>query len=143
MERSRVDCASTKGEGAAVKGNLILLAGSMMVIIQVCQASTPEAWEEFGDDVRAASEVLVEDIILKPEIYVDPFGSESYGMAVIHGFDRSTLAEVVYIAVYDKATGGIEISGEILPSELRWLRDLLDENLRLRRTLEALGGDSR
>ena len=123
--------------------SLILLAGCVMGISRVCLASTPEAWEEFGDSVRAASESLVEDLIFKPEVYVDPFGSESYGIAVIHGFDRSTLAEVVYIAVYDKATGGIEIGGEILPSEFSWWRDLLDENLRLRRTLEALEGDRR
>lgn len=109
-----------------------------MGISQICPASTPEAWVEFGDSVRAASEALVEDIILKPEIYVDPFGSESFGIAVIHGFDRSTHAEVVYIAVYDKAAGDIELSGEILPSDLGWWKDLVDENLRSRRTIEAL-----
>lgn len=106
--------------GTVMKCRLILLAGVSMGISKVCPASTPEAWAEYQEDVRAASEALIDDIVLKPEVYVDPFGSESFGMAIIHGFDRSTLAEVVYITVCDKSTGNMEISGEIPCSGLGW-----------------------
>jgi|GEM_PF-2278095 len=117
---------------------LILLAGFVLGHSQICEASTPEAWEEFEGRVRAASETLVEGIVLNTDIYVDPFGSESYGIAIIHGFDGSTSSEVLYVTVFNKETGSIEISGEILPSGLDWWRDLLDENRRLRTALETI-----
>lgn len=126
-----------------MKGKLILLAGSVVGISRMCPASTPEAWAEFEGDVRTASEALVENVVLEAEVYVDPFGSESYGMAIVHGFDRSTSAEVAYITVYEKATGSIEISGEILLSDLDWWKELADENQRLRRALEASKNERR
>ncbi len=122
-----------------MRGGLILLAGSLVGIGGMCRASTPEAWVEFEESVRAASEALIAgQAVSMTEIYVVPFGSESYGIALIHGFDSSTSVEMVYVTVYEKTTGNIEMSGEITLSELDWWRHLTDENSRLRSALEAI-----
>jgi len=122
-----------------MRRGLILLAGSLAAIGRMCHASTPEAWDEFEDSVRTASEALIAgQSVSTPEAYVVPFGSESYGIALVHGFDSATSVEVVFVTVYEKTTGEIESSGEIPLSELDWWRRLSDENRRLRNTLEAL-----
>jgi hypothetical protein len=127
-----------------MRGGLILLAGSLLGIGRMSLASTPEAWAEFEDSVRTASEALIAgQAVSMTDIFVVPFGSESYGIALVHGLDNSTSVEVVYVTVYDKTTGDTEMSGEIPLSEMDWWRRLTDENRRLRIALEAIKTRSR
>ena len=48
---------------------------------------------------------------------VDPFGSESFGLAVLSGKARGGDATVSYICVMDKQSGTVELGSE-LPSDV-------------------------
>ena len=48
-----------------------------------------------------------------PAARVDPFGSESYGLARVTGKAKGADTEIAAICVYDKKTKAVEISGEL------------------------------
>ena len=79
-------------------------------------ASSGDAWEEFARDVAAKCTVLAEGRIEQPKVVVDPFGTESYGVAILTGKAVGADAIVSSICVYDKKSQAAEISGE-LPSD--------------------------
>lgn len=78
-------------------------------------ASTDEAWQEFRADVERACTALAPSQG-ETAIEVNPFGSESYGAALLittlpdGGADR-------YICIYDKATKTAEMTGAFPPPE--------------------------
>ncbi|RJE82664.1 hypothetical protein [Paracoccus onubensis] len=70
-------------------------------------ASSDDAWAEFRADVQAACEALSpkEGTVL---VEVNPFGSESYGAAIVYhrtdaGLDR-------YVCIYDKQSKEAELT---------------------------------
>jgi hypothetical protein len=86
----------------------------LAVLATLCTAGTPalassdDAWEQFRADVQAACLAMLEE----PgtiEIEVNPFGSQSYGAAIVTvtsdgmGTDRM-------LCIYDKQTGAAEIT---------------------------------
>lgn len=76
-------------------------------------ASSDDAWEEFAKDVAAKCTALVEGRIEQPKVVVDPFGTESYGVALLTGKAAGADAIVSSICVYDKNTQTAEIGGEL------------------------------
>lgn len=76
-------------------------------------ASSDDAWGEFAMDVAAKCSALAEGRIEKPKVVVDPFGTESYGMAILTGKAVGADATVSSICVYDKKTQTAEIGGEL------------------------------
>jgi hypothetical protein len=76
-------------------------------------ASSDDAWDEFAKDVAAKCTVLAEGRIEKPKVVVDPFGTESYGMAILTGKAVGADATVSSICVYDKKSQTAEIGGEL------------------------------
>lgn len=76
-------------------------------------AATPEAWNEFQAAVAAACLEKADRLFETADATVDPFGSESYGLALIRGKARGADAEVAAICVYDKRTKVAEIGGEL------------------------------
>jgi len=81
-----------------------------------CFASSSEAWEEFQNEVKASCEKAARNIIKDYEITVDPFGSESYGMAILRG-KTSGGSTIFHICVYDKETKKAELGSEITESD--------------------------
>lgn len=75
-------------------------------------ASTEEAWQEFRARTEAACRALLPEGS-EAEISVDPFGSESYGIALVH-MGRGTTTEVT-VCVLDKQAGTAELSGAFAP----------------------------
>lgn len=76
-------------------------------------ADSPDAWEEFRATVAAACEALVQDPGTVT-VEVNPFGSESYGAAIVtvtadYGTDRM-------ICIYDKTTGVAELTAAFPPA---------------------------
>lgn len=70
-------------------------------------SSSADAWEEFRSDVRTACEAIA------PKgttvfIEVSPFGSESYGAAIVYQLTESGLDR--YVCIYDKQTQKAEIT---------------------------------
>ncbi|AFT71196.1 hypothetical protein B5T_02928 [Alloalcanivorax dieselolei B5] len=87
--------------------SLILASFLALGLPAFSHASSADAWAEFRTDVQAACEALSpkEGTIL---VEVNPFGSESYGTALVYhrtdaGLDR-------YVCIYDKQSKEAELS---------------------------------
>lgn len=76
-------------------------------------ASSDDAWQEFAADVKAKCLAATEGMVENAKIVVDPFGSESYGLAIISGKAAGADATISHICVYDKQAKTVEIGGEI------------------------------
>lgn len=68
-------------------------------------ASSPDAWMEFRAEVRASCLAAASGVgMSNPEVIVHPFGSESYGIAVLRqGADKR-------ICIFDKRTKAVELT---------------------------------
>lgn len=86
-----------------------LAATALAVLPALASASTEDAWNSFRASVKTACQALVDvpaDATVTVE--VNPFGSESYGAALVNvtyatGTDRM-------ICIFDKRTGAVEIT---------------------------------
>ncbi|MCU0848618.1 MAG: hypothetical protein MUD12_12095 [Spirochaetes bacterium] len=78
---------------------------------RIVKASSSDAWEEFGINVKKACIKLAPPELKKPSIAVDEYGSESYGIAVLQGVRDGVF--VSYVCVYDKKSEKAELSGAI------------------------------
>jgi hypothetical protein len=77
-------------------------------------ADSPDAWEDFRQTVATTCAALVQDPGTVT-VEVNPFGSESYGAAIVtvtaaYGTDRM-------ICIYDKQTGSAELTAAFTPAE--------------------------
>jgi hypothetical protein len=93
-----------------------LLAQAMLAILPLASpafASSDEAWEAFAKEVVAKCTALAEGRIEKPKVVVDPFGTESYGVAILTGKAVGADAQASSICVYDKKSQAAEIGGEL------------------------------
>lgn len=86
----------------------VLLCG-----VQPAQASSSDAWEEFQQEVEAKCRSAANVIIQVNRIHVDPYGSESYGFALMIGPQQGSPAEGVVVCAFNKQTREAEISGFI------------------------------
>lgn len=76
-------------------------------------ASSEEAWKEFRANVQKGCEAAVGDRLVKPTYVVDPFGTESYGVAIARGPSKYDKAQHMIVCVFDKATKKTEATQEI------------------------------
>ena len=76
-------------------------------------AASDDAWEQFRADVEAACLKAAEPLFETAAAQVDPFGSESYGLALVTGNAKGADAAIAAICVYDKKTKAVEIGGEL------------------------------
>jgi hypothetical protein len=83
-------------------------------MIAPASASSGDAWHAMRDKLRTGclSEATAMGLG-RIEISADPFGSQSYGIAVLtkRGGDRRR--NLAYVCVMDKKTGAFEIGGEV------------------------------
>ena len=72
-----------------------------------------DAWAAFRVDVEKACRAALASQMPKAKIIVDPFGTESYGVAIARGVPKGgkTVREIV--CVYDKKTQRPEVTGEL------------------------------
>lgn len=92
------------------------LAATALTLISLSSpalASSDDAWDAFAKDVAAKCTVLAEGRIEQPKVVVDPFGTESYGVAILTGKAVGADAVVSSICVYDKKSQAAEIGGEL------------------------------
>lgn len=89
----------------------LLLAGPAL-------GANDEAWSEFATEVEDTCLVAVGDIVSDASVVVDPFGSESYGLAIVSGRTADDGA-VSVICVFDKITRTVEIGGELAISVMQ------------------------
>lgn len=79
--------------------------------IHVANASSADAWEDFQQDVEKACLDAAKGVLLVGSIQVDPYGSESYGFAVMVGIEPGTSNERLVACAYDKRSQAVEVSG--------------------------------
>ncbi|MDE2445973.1 MAG: hypothetical protein KGO94_07330 [Alphaproteobacteria bacterium] len=96
--------------------NIRTLAITVLLILgrESALASSEEAWQELANQVKKKCLAETSKSLTNPEIVVDPYGSESYGLAIVSGEASGT--KVSYICLLDKASGRVEIG-----SQLPWL----------------------
>ena len=95
-------------------GRTAILACSLLACVsgtQHAQASSGDAWEEFQQDVQKACLAAADGVLLVGSIQVDPYGSESYGFAVMVGIEPGTSNELLVACAYDKRSQAAEVSG--------------------------------
>ncbi len=76
-------------------------------------ASSPSAWEEFRRDVETACRDASAAQLTEPQIVVDPFGLQSYGLAFLSGTSTEDGMPRSFVCVYDKVARSVEIGGEL------------------------------
>jgi hypothetical protein len=81
----------------------------------VAHASSDDAWTAFRADVEAACLKAAEPLFTSATARVDPFGSPSYGLALLTGKVKGADSEATAICVYDKQSKAAEIGGELPP----------------------------
>jgi hypothetical protein len=92
---------------------LTTLAVAMASCTSACAASE----EAFRKDVADKCVKAAADLFVDPVATVDPFGSATYGMALIRGKAKGAeTTGIAAICVYDKKTKAVELGGE-LPAE--------------------------
>ena len=79
--------------------------------VEHVHASSAGAWEDFQRDVEKACLDAANGVLLVGSIQVDPYGSESYGHAVIVGIEPGTSNERLVTCAYDKRSQTAEVSG--------------------------------
>ncbi|MCC6736168.1 MAG: hypothetical protein IT534_08565 [Bauldia sp.] len=94
--------------GMGVAALALLVAG-----VAHSRAATEAEWEAFRADVEAKCLAAAEGLFETATAIVDPFGSQTYGMALIRGKARGADVDIMAICVYDKATKVAEIGGEL------------------------------
>jgi hypothetical protein len=97
------------------RSSLLLTAATLFMFpaSSSALASSEEAWDEFAKDVAAKCTALAEGRIEQPKVVVDPFGTESYGVALLTGKAVGANTTVSSICVYDKKSQAAEIGGEL------------------------------
>lgn len=95
---------------------LLLLAGFVAPFgAAPAQSASDDAWREFRASVRKSCEAAVAGRLDRATIEVDPFGSETYGVALAKGVSRDAKAPRVIVCIYDKRSKRAEASGEFAP----------------------------
>lgn len=93
---------------------IIALTGAMLVSMsgaQHAQASGADAWKEFQQDVEMACLKASSGVLDVKRIQVDPYGSETYGFAIMSGFAAGTSTQRLVVCAYDKVSRAAEVSG--------------------------------
>lgn len=76
-------------------------------------ASSPDAWADMRKSVEAACLKAAAPLLPAAKARVDPFGSESYGLAVLTGTPKGGTQPAMLICVYDKRSGKTEVGTEL------------------------------
>ena len=91
---------------------LVLVIGLSAIL--PASASSEDAWQAMRQKVRAGCLAKAHSMSLgKVDVSVDPFGTESYGTAILIKRGSPRQASLAYVCVMDKKTGEFEISGEL------------------------------
>jgi hypothetical protein len=80
-------------------------------------AATDEAWSRFRRDVAAACLALAAPLLEDARATIDPFGSPSFGLAVVRGREGGGDGQAMVVCVYDKQSKAVEVGGAIREDE--------------------------
>jgi hypothetical protein len=83
-----------------------------LALATAAQAASGDAWAEFAVEVEQSCIAAAEGLVTNATAVVDPFGSESFGLALVTGETPDGLSSSL-ICVFDKQTKAVEIGGEL------------------------------
>jgi len=92
------------------RGRTAVPAGLRFASVSGAEASSGDAWEAFQQDVESA---CLGAAIGRPRVrntQVNPYGSETYGSAVMSGVEPGASASHILGRVYDRRSQSAEIS---------------------------------
>jgi hypothetical protein len=99
----------------SITAALVVVAGALA---GPALAASDDAWEAFRADVEAKCLAAAEPLFQTATATVDPFGSASYGLALVTGPAKgATETTISAICVFDKQAKTVEIGGELPPVE--------------------------
>jgi len=76
-------------------------------------ASSPDAWKQFNAEVEQKCADAAQDMVRKPQVAVDPIGSERFGLAIVFGRSKEVKGRAAVICVVDKKNGTVELGTEM------------------------------
>ena len=100
------------------RATIVRSAGSAALVLlamtgRPALASSPDAWEEHRQKVaKACLALAMAGDFEKATAQVDPFGTESYGLALVKGTLKKGAGETSALCVLDKKSGKAELGGE-------------------------------
>jgi hypothetical protein len=108
----------SQSRGLLIAAAVVAMAGAGVFAVRHAYADGEDSWDEFRADVEAK---CLEAATAETGLFtqdagatVDPFGSESYGLALIEGPARGAEDVTIRsICVYDKTDKAVEIGGEL------------------------------
>lgn len=85
-----------------------------LVLAGPARASSDDAWAEMRRKVEAACLKAAAGHFTRASALVDPFGSESFGLALLRGPAKGGGGTAIQmICVYDKRSGTVELGSEL------------------------------
>lgn len=86
-------------------------------------ASSPDAWEEFRADVEKSCLASLPEALGTPNVFVEPTGTQSFGIAAIEGLSPESKSQITYLCIYDKQKKTVEMSPPIAAEFLHVVRE--------------------
>ncbi|CAN7258320.1 hypothetical protein [Rhizobium sp. LjRoot254] len=98
-----------------MRSGLVLFAATLagISVPTFAQASSPDAWKEFNAQVEQKCAEAAADMFRKPQVAVDPVGSENFGLAIVFGRSKDVKGRAAVICVVNKKTGVLELGTEM------------------------------
>ncbi|WP_246748836.1 hypothetical protein [Rhizobium setariae] len=99
---------------------------ALAMLPAVAMASSEEEWKKMAADVEKQCTQAASDTFKKPQVAVDPTGSENYGLAIVYGRSKEAKAPAAIICVYDKKTMKVELGSELSKDLVRIRKPKVD-----------------
>ena len=98
-----------------MRSAIVLFAATLagISIPAFAQASSPDAWKEFNAQVEQKCTDAAKDLFRKPQVAVDPVGSENFGLAIVFGRSKEVKGRAAVVCVVNKKTGVVELGTEM------------------------------
>jgi hypothetical protein len=90
-------------------------------------ASSPDAWKQFNAEVEQKCTDAARDMFRKPQVAVDPIGSENFGLAIVYGRSKEVKGRAAVVCVVNKKNGAVELGTE-MSNDLIRVRKPKDED---------------
>lgn len=96
--------------------SVILPAATFAAVLSTAAgayASSPDAWKQFNAEVEQKCADAAREMFRKPQVAVDPVGSENFGLAIVYGRSKDVKGRAAVICVVGKKTGTVELGTEM------------------------------
>lgn len=96
---------------------------ALSLLAPAAHASSPDAWEEFRTDVEKSCLASLPEALGTPNVFVEPTGTESFGIAAVEGLSPESKSQITYVCIYDKQKKTVQVSPPIAAEFLHVVRE--------------------